>query len=65
MGPNDRPATTTSDEMRLQAAREKFSEWDIYPVFGGYLAVPKGTPVIQGMFLEGIAEKIKRRHAQG
>jgi hypothetical protein len=49
---------------RLKAAREAFPEWDIYPVFGGYLAVPKGTPVIQSIDTDGIVEKIRRSIAQ-
>lgn len=57
MGPTGHPHETAHDR-RLEAAREAFPDWDIYQVFGGFLAVPKGTPVIQSMFLEGLAEKI-------
>jgi hypothetical protein len=50
-------------DRRLQAAREAFPEWDIIRVFGGYLAVPKGTPVVQSIDLDGISEKIRRSAA--
>ena len=64
MGPTgDQTAYARDEDRRLQAAREAFPEWDITAVFGGYLAVPKGTPVIQGMFLDGIAEKIRARQS--
>jgi hypothetical protein len=43
----------------LNAARETFSDWDIYEVFGGYLAVPKGTPLVQGMYLATVADKLR------
>lgn len=60
MGPTRDQATyDRGDSRRLEAVREAFPEWDITPVFGGYLAVPKGTPVVQSMFLDGIAEKIR------
>jgi hypothetical protein len=65
MGPTgDQTAYTRDEDRQLQAAREAFPEWDITPVFGGYLAVPRGTPVVQGMFVEAIVEKIRRRLAQ-
>ncbi len=51
-------------DSRLLAAREAFPEWDIYHVFGGYLAVPKGTPIIQSIDTDGIVEKIRRQLAK-
>lgn len=62
MGPVESQAPLDQDDRPLQAAREAFPEWDIYTVFGGYLAVPKGATVIQAMYVDGIVEKI--RHAQ-
>ena len=55
MGPysHDEPA-----EPGDAALRERFPGWDVRRVFGGWLAVPARTPVIRGMYLESIAEKI-------
>jgi hypothetical protein len=65
MGPTgDQTAYARDEDRRLEAAREAFPEWDMTAVFGGFLAVPKGTPVIQGMFLDVIVEKIRQREAQ-
>ena len=65
MGPTgDQIAYARGEDGRLEAAQEAFPDWDITAVFGGFLAVPKGTPVLQAMFLEGIVEKIGRRLAQ-
>jgi hypothetical protein len=44
----------------LKAAQEAYPAWDIRPVFGGYLAVPKDTPVIQGISVDSVVEKIRR-----
>ncbi len=60
MGPMERQSVLAGGDGRLAAAREAFPEWDIHPVFGGYLAVPKGTPVIQSIDVDGIAEKLRR-----
>lgn len=49
MGPHD----------ELAAAREQVPGWDIHETFGGYLAVPHGTPVMQAMYLDTLIEKIK------
>jgi hypothetical protein len=57
-------STLDQYDSRLLAAREAFPEWDIYRVFGGYLAVPKGTPVVQSIDTDGIVEKIRRMEAQ-
>lgn len=54
------PTAGSIDDDSLEAAREAFPEWDIYRVFGGFLAVPKGTAVIQAMFIDGIVEKISQ-----
>lgn len=49
----------SSHERELAEARAEFPEWDIREVFGGWLAVPVGTPVIQGMYLDSIREKLR------
>ena len=46
---------------QLAAMREEFPGWDFRQVFGGWEAVPEGTPVIQGMSLESVAEKLRDR----
>jgi hypothetical protein len=48
-------------ERYLKAAQEAFPDWDFHPVFAGWEAVPKGTPVIRSMDLDGIIEKLRQR----
>ena len=64
MGPMERQSVLDEGDTRLLAAREAIPEWDIHRVFGGYLAVPKGTPVVQSIDTDGIVEKIRRSSAQ-
>lgn len=49
-----------AEEARLAAAEKEFGDWDFHPVLGGWLAVPAGTPVIRGMFLETVMEKLEK-----
>jgi hypothetical protein len=49
------------EEWLLKAAREAFPGWDFRRVFGGWEAVPTGTPVIQGIDLEVVMEKLRSR----
>lgn len=44
----------------LEAARKAYPEWDIIRVFAGYIATPKGTPVIQGIDVDSVVGKIRR-----
>ena len=64
MGPMERHSAPDAEDAPLRAAREACLGWDIMRVFGGYLAVPKGTPVIQSIDTDGIVEKIRRSSAQ-
>lgn len=50
MGPNS--------DMPLDEARAMYPEWEFREVLGGYLAVPKGTPVVLGMFVRSVADKL-------
>lgn len=36
----------------LAAFRARFPNWDIMRIFGGYRAVPKGTPVVEAVYLD-------------
>jgi hypothetical protein len=45
----------------LEAARQEFPGWDFREVFGGWLAVREGTPVVMSLDLDGIAEKLRQR----
>jgi hypothetical protein len=47
-------------DRRLAAARETFPDWGISPVIGGYLAVPKGTPLIRSATVDGIVAQLRR-----
>jgi hypothetical protein len=54
--------TTRDDrDYSLIAARDAFPEWDLHEVLGGYIAVPAGTPVVRGMFVASIVEKLRAR----
>jgi hypothetical protein len=51
--------TDAEVESQLQALREEFPGWDFIKIFAGWLAVPKGTPVVQGMDLGSVAGKLR------
>lgn len=59
-GPFPDQAMSESDR-KLQATSEAFPDWDIHRVFGGYEAVPKGTPVVRSIDLDGLAQKLHSR----
>jgi hypothetical protein len=44
---------------QLAAMRDEFPGWEFRLVLGGWLAVPEGTPVIQSVDLDGVAEKLR------
>jgi hypothetical protein len=48
-------------ERQLAAIRAEFPGWDFIEVFAGWLAVPAGTTVVQGMTLDSVAEKLRSR----
>jgi hypothetical protein len=53
-----------SSRRTSNAVREAFLHWEVIKVFWGWLAVPKGTPVIQSSDLDGIVEKLRARRGQ-
>lgn len=62
MGPymSDR-ADAPDTEASLIAARDAFrGTHDIIEVFGGYLAVPAGTPIVQSTTIGGLTGKLRR-----
>jgi hypothetical protein len=54
---------SAQEDRLLQTARETFPDWTIVQVFGGWLAVPEGTPLVQSVDLEGVLEKLRSREA--
>jgi len=65
MGPAE-GVPATADEVadrQLKSAQETFPDWEIRPLFGGYVAVPKGTPVITSVDVDGMVMKIYKREA--
>jgi hypothetical protein len=50
---------TDPDEPQLEAARAEFPGWEIERAWHGYTARPKGTPVIESMFLSGLVDKLR------
>ena len=66
MGPGYEGRMALSDdapdtEAHLIAARKAFAgKWDIIEVFGGYLAVPDGTPIMQSTTIGGLTAKLGR-----
>lgn len=54
----------TDEDAKLAAAREAFPGWDFRETFGGWLAVPSGTPVVRAMDLDGIVAKLRDLNTQ-
>jgi hypothetical protein len=50
-------------EAALKALRERYPDWDIHQVFGGWEAVPAGTGVIRAIWLESLEEKLAAQEA--
>jgi hypothetical protein len=48
-------------DRQLAVASTEFPGWDFVPTFAGWLAVPAGTVVFQGMRLESVIEKLRAR----
>jgi hypothetical protein len=64
MGPGFQAGEQRAADERLvgETMAEKFPEWEWSRVFGGYRAVPKGTPVVESVSMRGLLAKlIKRR----
>lgn len=64
MGPYSAASRTEqelAEERRLNAARDAFPAWRIIEVFGGYLAVPAGTVIVQAIDLDGLAGKLREQ----
>ena len=53
------------DDQDMQDAERQYPEWDFHQVLGGYFAVPKGTPVIKGMFVASVTDKLREREREG
>lgn len=47
------------EERQLQAAREAFPGWLIRETFGGYLAVPKDTTIVQSTSLDVVVRVLR------
>jgi hypothetical protein len=52
---------SSREDRQLAAIREEFPDLDFIKIFAGWLAVPKGTTVVQGMDLASVAEKLRQR----
>jgi hypothetical protein len=66
MGPDPYVTQTAAqvqvdNEKALAAAREEFPGWDFHQVFGGWEAVPGQTPVIRGMYLETLLDRLRQQ----
>ena len=63
MGPYESIPSLTdwerTEDRRLQAARESFPHHDIIETFGGFLAVPKGTVIVQAVSLDALVVKLR------
>lgn len=54
-------AAELAEEARLSAARESFPAWRIVEVFGGYLAVPADSVILQSVDLDGLVGKLRQQ----
>lgn len=62
--PRSAAQMSAEDDRQLKAARAEFPGWDFHQVFGGWEAVPAGTPVIRGMFLDKVTERLRERETR-
>jgi hypothetical protein len=51
-------ARDEAEQRLLKATQETFPNWDFHKIFGGWEAVPRETPVIRGVDLHSIIEKL-------
>jgi hypothetical protein len=65
MGPDNHHLSLVPDlplrgepEPSLAEVRRRHPDFDIIRVFGGYEAVPRGTPVIRAVWLSSLDEKL-------
>lgn len=49
------------EERQLQGARDSFPGWQIREVFGGFLALPKGTVTVHSTTLDGLVMKLRQQ----
>lgn len=62
MGPfmDNKTEQEQAEERRLLAARDAFPDWRIVEVFGGYLAVPAGSSIVQAIELDDLVLKLRQ-----
>jgi hypothetical protein len=53
------PDDADACEKALVAARDRFTDWRIIEVYGGYAAVPKDTEMVQAASLDGLVAKLE------
>jgi hypothetical protein len=56
------PSLTTAeqaDNKQLAAVEKLFDELEFWPLLGGWVAVPKGIPVVAAMTLEVLETKLR------
>lgn len=56
-------AAQQAEEDHFVAARDAYPAWDIIETFGGYLAVPRGTVVLQATTVDGLVGKIRKQES--
>lgn len=54
-------AAELAEQARLTAARESFPGWQIIEVFGGFLAIPADSVILQAIDLDGIVAKLRQQ----
>jgi len=54
-------AAELAEQARLTAARESFPGWQIIEVFGGFLAIPADSVILQSIDLDGIVAKLRQQ----
>ena len=58
-----RTAVEEAEEARLRAARETFPGWRIVEVFGGFMAVPRESVILQSIDIDGLVGKLRQQEA--
>jgi hypothetical protein len=48
-------------ERQLIAARDTLPGWDVIETWSGFLAVPKGTEIVQAITLDALVGKLRQK----
>ena len=53
-----------ADAERLAAACSEFPDQNFFRIFGGWLAIPAGTVIVQGSDIESLVSKLREQQEE-